>query len=256
MSDDHHEAADVLGQRELPADQHPQDEPELPHEVRRRELEGERRDGRRALLEERLADRDRGVGARRGRGAEAGRPERAAAGLRPPAPTRCARRGTHACTIAEIANPSTSAHHTSHAIRKRVLAARRRSARSRSSSRVRLGEGRARPRSACPFSVSVYMVILPFRRERTTPWALSAFMWCDTRFCGRSAIHERSHTHSSWPSAERQREREAGRLAERAVAAGQALGVVKRRAARRAAAAPGPRRCAAAPRTWLHTNIC
>src|SRR5262249_32645717 len=26
-------------------------------------------------------------------------------------------RGTHACTIAEIANPSTSAHHTSHAIR-------------------------------------------------------------------------------------------------------------------------------------------
>src|SRR6188474_1022178 len=29
---------------------------------------------------------------------------------------RC--RGTHACTIPEIANPSTSAHHTSHAIRK------------------------------------------------------------------------------------------------------------------------------------------
>ena len=55
-------------------------------------------------------------------------------------------------------------------------------------------------RSAWPFSVSVYMVILPSRRERTTPWALSARMWCETRFCGRSAIHERSHTHSSWPS--------------------------------------------------------
>ena len=34
---------------------------------------------------------------------------------------RC--RGTHACTIAEIAKPSTSAHHTSHAIRKASLSA-------------------------------------------------------------------------------------------------------------------------------------
>ena len=39
---DHHDAAEVLGERELPADQHPQDEPELPDEVRRGELERER----------------------------------------------------------------------------------------------------------------------------------------------------------------------------------------------------------------------
>jgi len=38
---DHHEAADVLGKRELPADQRPEHEPQLPNEVRRRELEGE-----------------------------------------------------------------------------------------------------------------------------------------------------------------------------------------------------------------------
>ena len=42
---DHHDPADVLRDRELPADQHPQHQPELPHQVRRRELERERRRG-------------------------------------------------------------------------------------------------------------------------------------------------------------------------------------------------------------------
>ena len=39
---DHHDPADVFAERELPADQDPQDEAELPDEVRRGELEGER----------------------------------------------------------------------------------------------------------------------------------------------------------------------------------------------------------------------
>src|SRR3954454_12500323 len=39
---------EVLGERELPADQHPQHEPELPHEVRGGELEDERGGGARA----------------------------------------------------------------------------------------------------------------------------------------------------------------------------------------------------------------
>ena len=64
---------EVLGERELPADQDPQDEAELPHEVGGGELEGQRRRGRGALLEEALRDRDGGVGARRRRGAQAGR---------------------------------------------------------------------------------------------------------------------------------------------------------------------------------------
>ena len=76
ISDDHHDPAEVLRERELPADQDPQHEPELPHEVGRGELEGERGGRARALLEQALGDRDRRVGARRGRGAEAGRPRR------------------------------------------------------------------------------------------------------------------------------------------------------------------------------------
>ena len=68
---DHHDAAEVLGEGELPADEHPQHEAQLPDEVRRGELEGQRRAGRGALLEQALGDRDRRVGARRGRGAQA-----------------------------------------------------------------------------------------------------------------------------------------------------------------------------------------
>ena len=69
---DHHDPAEVLAERELPADQDPQHEPELPDEVRGGELERERRGGRGALLEQALGDRDRGVGAGRGGRAEAG----------------------------------------------------------------------------------------------------------------------------------------------------------------------------------------
>ena len=68
---DHDQAADVLRDRELPADQHPEHEPELPDEVRGGELERERADPGGALLKQRLGDRDRRIGARRGCGAEA-----------------------------------------------------------------------------------------------------------------------------------------------------------------------------------------
>ena len=80
---DHHDPADELGERELPADQDPEHQAELPDEVGRGELEGERGRGRGALLEERLGDRDRRVGAGGGGGAEAGRP-----GERPEAAAR------------------------------------------------------------------------------------------------------------------------------------------------------------------------
>ena len=70
---DHDDAADELGERELPADQHPEDEAELPDQVGRGELEGERGDRRGALCEERAGDRDRRVGAGGGGGAEPGR---------------------------------------------------------------------------------------------------------------------------------------------------------------------------------------
>jgi len=56
--DDHDQAAEVLGQGELPADQHPQHEAELPHQVGGRELKGDRRRRRRPLLEQALCDRD------------------------------------------------------------------------------------------------------------------------------------------------------------------------------------------------------
>ena len=183
-------------------------------------------DGGRALLEDRLADRDRGVGARRRRGAEAGGPERAGAGRPRRGPTRCAPRGTHACTIAEIAKPRTSAHHTAHAMRKASFSA---DADLRDHVRHSAAASSA-ARSAWPFPVSVYIVILPSRRERTTPCALSAFMWCETRFCGRSD-DPRQVAHAQLVTvAERECQREPSRLAQRAVAPGEALGVVKRRA--------------------------
>jgi len=59
--DDHHEPSDKLAERELPADQQPDHRTEFDDQVRRRELEGECRGGRRALLEERLRDCDRRV---------------------------------------------------------------------------------------------------------------------------------------------------------------------------------------------------
>ena len=66
------QSADELGERELPADQHPHHDPELDHEVGRGELESQRRGRRGALLEEALGDRDRRVAARGGGGPEAG----------------------------------------------------------------------------------------------------------------------------------------------------------------------------------------
>src|SRR3954452_16095396 len=70
---DQDDPAEELGEGELPAHQHPEDEAELPDEVGRRELEGEGGDRRGALLEERLGDRDRRIGAGGGGGAEGGR---------------------------------------------------------------------------------------------------------------------------------------------------------------------------------------
>ena len=90
---DHHDAADVLGQRELPADQDPEDQAQLPDQVGGGELEGERGRRRGPLLEQRLGDRDRRVGARRGRGAEPRGLGDAAAGRCPTARPRSARAG-------------------------------------------------------------------------------------------------------------------------------------------------------------------
>ena len=39
---DHHDPPEELGERELPADQHEERWPELPHQVRRCDLEGDR----------------------------------------------------------------------------------------------------------------------------------------------------------------------------------------------------------------------
>ena len=84
------------------------------------ELERERRRRRGALLKQALGNRDRRIAARRGSGAEAGRYcDRAKPD--PPSAFWMRSRGTHACTIAEMAKPSTSAHHTSQAIRKASL---------------------------------------------------------------------------------------------------------------------------------------
>ena len=81
---DQHDPADELGQRELPAEEDPEHDPELEDEVRRRELEGHRRGEARALLEHRLRDRDRRVAARRRGRAEPGRERRSCAGRAPP----------------------------------------------------------------------------------------------------------------------------------------------------------------------------
>jgi len=70
---DHHDPADVLREGELPADQHPENQSELPDEVGGGELKRERRGGRRTLLKQRLGDRDRRVGAGGGGGPQAGR---------------------------------------------------------------------------------------------------------------------------------------------------------------------------------------
>ena len=69
---DHQRPADVLGEGELPADQHPEHQPQLPDQVGRGELEAERGHRRGALLKQRLGDRDRRVGAGGAGGPEPG----------------------------------------------------------------------------------------------------------------------------------------------------------------------------------------
>ena len=70
---DQHQPADELGERELPPDQHPHEQAELDHEIGGGELERERAGSRCAGGEQRSGDRDGGVGAGRGGGAEPGR---------------------------------------------------------------------------------------------------------------------------------------------------------------------------------------
>ena len=67
---DHDRAADELGQRELPADQHPQDDTKFQHQIGRGELERHGSDEIAALAEDRPRQRDGGIGTRGGRGAE------------------------------------------------------------------------------------------------------------------------------------------------------------------------------------------
>lgn len=64
---DKHQPADPLGEHELPAEQQIEDDPQLQHQVSRSEQEGDARDERRALLEQRPHDRGRCVGAARAR---------------------------------------------------------------------------------------------------------------------------------------------------------------------------------------------
>ena len=80
-ADDHQRAADELGQGELPAEQQGQDQPEFDDEVRAGELERDRGGEVGALAKQRAGQGDGGVGARRRRGAQAGRDGEAARGV-------------------------------------------------------------------------------------------------------------------------------------------------------------------------------
>jgi len=70
---DENEPAEELCGGELPDEEDPEHEPELPDEIPRGELERERGCRRRSVLKERLRDRDGRVRARGRRGAECGR---------------------------------------------------------------------------------------------------------------------------------------------------------------------------------------
>ena len=94
---------------ELPAEQHPHDDSELDHEVRRGDHEDHRSREVRALAEERARHRQRRVRAgRRGCTEARSRPERsrAAAAAEPP---RISERETNACTAPERPKPRMSA---------------------------------------------------------------------------------------------------------------------------------------------------
>ena len=112
------DAADVLGEGELPADQDPEHQPQLPDQVGRGELEGERRGAPRrpsgtATWRSRSPRRSRRRRRRRGRS-----PRRRGREPLPESAASIRSRGTQAWTTPEIAKPSTSAHQTSYAIRK------------------------------------------------------------------------------------------------------------------------------------------
>ena len=99
--------ADELGQRELPADQHPEHQPKLPDEIRRGELERQRGARRRALWKSDFAI---AIAAYEHDEEAAPSPVAQTADVRPrPARRRSiAARGTQAWTIAETAKPSTT----------------------------------------------------------------------------------------------------------------------------------------------------
>ena len=113
---DQQQAADELRERELPAEEDPDHDPELEDEVRRGELEDHRRGEARALLEQRLRDRDRRVAARRRGRAEPGRERdrpagrgrraRARAGRAAPRPARSPRAGSRARAPTRPPTPS------------------------------------------------------------------------------------------------------------------------------------------------------
>jgi hypothetical protein len=70
--DDHERAAGEFGERELPAHQQREDHPKFDHQVGGSDLERHRRGEVSAFAEQRAGQRDRRVGARRGRGTKPG----------------------------------------------------------------------------------------------------------------------------------------------------------------------------------------
>ena len=103
--------------------------------------------------------------------------------------------------------------------------------------------------------VSVYITILPSRRERTSPAARSARTWCDTSFFG-ALRHPRqvADAQLALGVAQRHSEHQPRRLAQGAVAPGEALGVVKRRAGGAQPPVPlrPPSMCSSSPN--MHTS--
>ena len=195
--DDHHQPAEVLGQGELPADQHPEHEAELPHQVGGRELKRHRRRRGRALLEQALCDRDGRVRARRGRRAEPGRPRQRSRpdpgqlGLDPL--PRHPRLHDRRDQESQHQRPPHLPRH-----QERVLD-RDPHLRDHVAHRRAPSSPTAASSSASPRSVSRYMVILPCFRALTSSCRRSCCMWWDTSVWERSLIQAKSHTHSSWP---------------------------------------------------------
>ena len=107
----------------------------------------------------------------------------------------------------------------------------------RGRSRARPPPRRRAPSSARRFGDSVHDH-LAVAAAGTRPAPRSTRRWCETRFSARSATQARSHTHSSSVSAERRRERQARRVAERLGPLGEHASPQARQPRRRAAAPP------------------